>query len=153
MGERAEVTDQDPATEPSGTEPSIEADAVAEPQPASAAAGWLAFKVDGIDFKGGGRIDGLFVDAESRQPTWIAIRLTRFGRRTAVPFDWVAPGIGRVWIPCERATLKSAPSVDPGSPMTIATECDLIVHFALGEGGRAAELAERGDDEVGSIPG
>jgi len=141
------VVNQDPVAEPAA-----DAAAPAPPQPASAAAGWLGFKVDGIEFKGGGRIDGLFVDAESGEPSWIAIRLSRFGRRTAVPFAWVAPGIGRAWIPCDRPTLKAAPSVDPSSTLKVETERALIGHFSLGDDGRAAELSSREDADPGSVP-
>src|SRR5688500_11907283 len=109
-------------------------------EPDNPAAGWLGFKVDGLDFDGGGRVDGLYADAVDGLPTWVVIRLSRFGRRTAVPYEWVAPGIGRVWIPAERALLRAAPSVDPGSTLLSGVERKLISHFSLGEDGRAAAI-------------
>lgn len=100
-----------------------------------------------------GRIDGVLVDSLDRSPTWLVVRLGRFGRRAAVPFDYAAPGVGHVWTPFPRATIRAASGLDPAAGLSSADERELAAHYGILDGaGRLAALADREDDDPGSVP-
>lgn len=100
-----------------------------------------------------GRVEAVLEDAADGTPTWLVIRLGRFGRRAAVPLDYVAPGVGRAWVPFDRDTVRAAADVDPGGGLSVAEERGLARRYGIPEGsGRPRTLAARGDDDAGSVP-
>lgn len=106
--------------------------------------GWVGFKIDDVDGSASGRVEGAFVDAEDGLPRWLAIRVGRFGRRSALPIGLVAGGVKRVWIPYARELIRSAPAVDLAAGLTREKELELCDHFWLGESHpRRAQLADR----------
>lgn len=116
------------------------------------ALGWVGHKIDEIEGSSVGRVDGVLVDAEHGNPTWLAIRLGRLGHRTAVPFEFVAAGVGRVWAPYPKELLKAAPEVDPRQGLNPDLERRLCEHYGIpGSARRMAELAEREADGASSV--
>ena len=63
------------------------------------ALGWVGDKLDEIGGSAVGRVEGVFVDAESGDPDWLLVRMGRFGHHTAMPFTHAAGGVGHVWAP------------------------------------------------------
>lgn len=99
-----------------------------------------------------GRIESLLVDAREGSPTWFVIHRARFGRRTAIPVEFVAGGSGRAWVPFSREAIRSAPHVDRDGGLSAEAERELLVHFGAGEeSGRLAALAGRSDSGGGSV--
>jgi len=41
---------------------------------------WEGYRVDDVTGQGVARVEGLFVDGESDQPTWLLVKLGRFGK-------------------------------------------------------------------------
>ena len=100
-----------------------------------------------------GRVEGLFVDAVSLEPVWLVIRIGRLGRRSAVPFEVAAGGVGHVWVPYTREQIKKLPEVDPGAGIDAARELELCAHFGIAPGiGRAAALEGRENDGLTCVP-
>ena len=117
------------------------------------ARGWAGMQIDGLGNKRLGRIAGLHVDAEDGEPRWALIRLGPLAGCTAIPFEHVAEGAGRLWAAYERDWIKEAPRFRPNGSLTALQELELCAHWGIREGqGRAAEVAERVADEVTAVP-
>lgn len=110
-------------------------------------------KLDELGGRSVGRIDGLLVDVVDGSPTWLLVRLGRFGRHAAVPFDFVALAAGRAWAPFSRETIRAAAQIDPAAGLSCAKELELSERYAIPEEtGRPAVLADRGAEDPGSAP-
>lgn len=109
-----------------------------------------------LDDAGGGsvgRVERVLRDAGDGTPSWLVVRLGWFGKRAAVPFDYVASGVGRVWTPFARETIRAASEIDPSAGLSVADERALAGHYGVPEGaGRRAALVGRDEDEAGSVP-
>ncbi len=120
----------------------------------SEAKGWTGYGVDDSDGAGVGQVHGLFVDAQSGDPTWLIVKQGRFGRTlVAVPLRNCAAGGGRVWVAHDARTIRSAPVVDPARPLLREHELTICSHYGIGERvGRAAEVAGLPGGSVASQP-
>jgi hypothetical protein len=116
--------------------------------------GWRGHEVDEIGGVAVGRVHGLFVDANSGQPSWlIAKQGRRRGTLVAIPLRDCAAAGGRVWAAHERDAIRSSPVVDPRRPLLREHELTICAHYGIGERvGRAAEVAERPAGAVTSQP-
>ncbi len=100
-----------------------------------------------------GSLRGVLVDAGSGAPTWGIVKLGRFGRCSAVPAAYLAPGADRVWAALSRDPIRSAATLDPSSGLTVAEERMLLAHYGVPRAlGRQLELASRPDEEASSAP-
>lgn len=130
-----------------------ESEALALPS-SSEMKGWAGHAVDEIGGGSVGQVHGVFVDAESGDPTWLIAKQGRFGGTlVAVPLRDCAAGAGRVWVAHEREEIRSAPVVDPTRPLLREHELTICAHYGIGERlGRAAEVAGRAAGAVTSSP-
>lgn len=128
---------------PAGTLPSL-----------SEAKAWAGDAVDDLGGATVGQVHGLFVDAESGEPSWLIVRQGRVrGTLVAVPLRDCAAGAGRVWVAHERDAIRSAPVVDPTRPLLREHELTICAHYGIGETlGRAAEVAGRPEGSITSQP-
>jgi hypothetical protein len=111
---------------------------------AEEAQGWIGFRVDEMTGSNVGRVQEIYVDAGGGGPTWVIVKVGRFGKLTAIPFRDCAPGAGHIWAAHRRDAIRGAPAVDAGEPLTREAELELCAHYGIREGhGRAAELAAR----------
>jgi hypothetical protein len=114
---------------------------------------WEGMQMDGLGNKSLGRIAGIHVDAEDGEPRWALIRLGPLAGCTAIPFDHVAQGAGRLWAAYERDWIREAPRFRPNESLTALQELELCAHWGIREQqGRAAEIAEREADEITAVP-
>jgi hypothetical protein len=114
---------------------------------------WEGMQIDGLANKSLGRIAGIHVDAEDGEPRWALIRLGPLAGCTAIPFEHVAEGAGRLWAAYDRDWIREAPRFRPNESLTALQELELCAHWGLGERqGRAAEVAERDADEITAVP-
>ncbi len=114
---------------------------------------WVGAKLDEVGGASVGRLEDVYVDADDGGPTWVIVKVGRFGRFSAVPFDHVAGAAGRVWVPYSREELRGAPTLEPGRPLTREQELELCEHFGLSRSGSRAEaLASRPEDAETSRP-
>lgn len=136
-------------------DPKIKSDAKGKPSLPSLdeAVGWDGKPIDGLESKTLGRVAGIHVDAEDGEPRWVLIRLGPLAGCTAIPFEHVAEGAGRLWAAYERDWVREAPRFRPTEALTALQERELCAHWAIGEGqGRAAEVAEQDGDEITAVP-
>lgn len=117
------------------------------------ARGWVGAKIDEIGGAGIGRIESLLVDARGGEPTWVIVRLRRFGRRCAIPVEFVAVAVGRAWVPFSREVIVAASDFDPSGGLSCGDERTVAGRYGVPAGsGRRAELGDRDDEEPGSVP-
>jgi hypothetical protein len=120
---------------------------------AEEALGWVGHQLDDLDGVPVGKVDGVLVDAESRQPEWLIVRAGRFAHRTLVPGRHAVAAAGRVWMPYARDAVRGAPRVDGSRGLTRADEDELLAHYGVGGGaGRAAEISGREPSAVTATP-
>ncbi len=70
---------------------------------------WDGKQIDGLGNKSLGRVAGIHVDANDGEPRWVLIRLGPIAGCTAIPFEHVAEGAGRLWAAYERDWIREAP--------------------------------------------
>ena len=110
------------------------------------ATGWDGMRIDGLERRTLGRIAGIHVDAEGGEPRWALIRLGPLAGCTAIPFEHVAEGAGRLWAAYDRDWVRQAPRFRPTESLTALQELELCAHWGISEGrGRAAGVAERSE--------
>lgn len=117
------------------------------------ALGWEGMPIDGLEGKALGRIAGIHVDAGDAEPRWVLIRLGVLAGCTAIPFEHVAEGAGRLWAAYDRGWVREAPRFRPDESLTALQELELCAHWGIREShGRGAEVAERDADAVTAVP-
>lgn len=115
---------------------------------------WAGDAVDDLDGGAIGQARGLFVDAESGEPSWLIVRQGRVrGTLVAVPLRDCAAAGGRVWVAHSRREVAEAPVVDPTRPLLREHELEICAHYGIGEAvGRAAEVSGREAGSTSSRP-
>jgi hypothetical protein len=115
--------------------------------------GWVGARLDEISGASMGRVEGAYVSEESGRPEWILIRVGRFGHHTVVPARQAVAGVGHVWVPWNRASIRSAPRVELGGALTAEEELQLCKHYGIvKDRGRAADLAETPGEKTTVTP-
>ena len=93
------------------------------------------------------------MDAEDGEPRWALIRLGPLAGGTAIPFEHVAQGAGRLWAAYDREWVREAPRFRPDESLTALQELELCAHWGIREShGRGAEVAGREADEITAVP-
>lgn len=114
---------------------------------------WVGFRLDGIGGGAVGKVEGVYVDERTGAPAWLLARMGRFGHRSLVPAADAVGGVGHVWVPYDRDTIRRAPRIEPGDTLTAAQELDFCSHYGVPDGqGRAAELSGRPPVAVSARP-
>jgi len=114
---------------------------------------WIGLRVDGIGNRTLGRVAGLHVDVEDGEPRWVVIRLGPIAGCTAVPYEHVAEGAGRLWAAYERDWVREAPRFKPSEALSADNERELAAHWGIREKqGRSAELLKTDGDEISAVP-
>jgi hypothetical protein len=122
---------------------------------AAEAMGWLGSDLAELGGDAVGQVQGLYIDAESGDPTWLIARLgrRRRARVVAVPFANCGGAPFGVWVAQEADAIRSAPVVDPTRPLRREHELQICAHFGIGEKvGRAAEVARRDAGITTAVP-
>jgi len=114
---------------------------------------WVGMRIDGIGNRTLGRVAGLHVDVEDGKLRWVIVRLGPLAGCTALPFEHVAEGAGRLWTAYERDWVRRAPRFGPSEALAAGEELELCAHWGIREErARAAEVSPREDDEITAIP-
>lgn len=136
----------------------------AAPPSLDEARGWAGLELDDAEGRPAGRIEGVYVDAESGAPVWLLVAAGRrrrgflgLGRRdpktAVVPLRECAAMPGRAWTAQPLEAVRAAPTVDARRPLLREHEAAICAHYGIGEGaGRQAELAGRPDGAVTAQP-
>jgi len=100
-----------------------------------------------------GRVEGVLVDADDGEPTWLVVKLGRIGRRCAVPARFVAGAAGKAWAAFPRSWIREAAEIDPTDGLSASEERRLLAHYGIPlDDGRGASLASTSPDERTSVP-
>ena len=79
-----------------------------------------------------GRIEEIYLDADSREPEWALVNTGLFGNnRTFVPLADATESDGQLRVPLEKDTVKSAPQVEPNGQLTKPEEAKLYRHYGM----------------------
>ncbi len=114
---------------------------------------WHGYRVDEIDGHAVATVEGVFVDSKNGDPAWVLAKLGRFGKVVPISIRECAAAAGRVWVPHEREVIRDAPAVDPSLPLNRQQEQQVLEYYEIPETvGRAAEIAERGAEEITAEP-
>lgn len=126
------------------------------PHSVSVAVGWVGHKLDDIAGDPVGRVEEVLVEPESNTPSWLLVKVGRFGgHRTAVPFEFAAAGVDRVWVPYPRETIRAAPEVMPQTGLDPDLEGELRRHYGMSPaaaGAEASQTASGGDGAEAAGP-
>jgi hypothetical protein len=114
---------------------------------------WVGLRIDGLGNRSLGRIAGIHVDANDGEPRWALIRLGPLAGCTAIPYEHVAEGAGRLWAAYERDWIREAPRFKPSKALTALQELELCAHWGIREEqGRAAQVADQAAEEITAVP-
>lgn len=94
---------------------------------------WVGLRVDGVGNKTLGRVAGLHVDVTDGEPRWTVLRLGPLAGSTAIPFEHVAEGAGRLWAAYERDWVREAPRFKPSEALSADDELELCAHWGIRE--------------------
>jgi hypothetical protein len=95
------------------------------------AIGWIGSRVDDVYGTTIGTVADVWVDEETRRPRWLLLQSGRFGGRfTLIPYADASGGPADVWIPYDRVTVRQAPAVTPGEPLTDQLDSEFSAHYA-----------------------
>jgi PRC-barrel domain len=123
------------------------------PPPLAEALGWVGHRLDDMDGSRVGSVQAIYVDVDDGRPVWVVAKLGRFGKVTAIPLSECAEGPGRVWTAHARKTIRGAPAVDPGEPLSREQEKALCEHYLIRpDRGRGAVVEQRGAETVTAKP-
>jgi uncharacterized protein (TIGR02271 family) len=79
-----------------------------------------------------GTIEEIYLDAETDQPEWLAVKTGLFGKNlTFVPIAEASERGGDVTVPYEKAQIKDAPSADADGQLSQDEEAALYRHYGL----------------------
>lgn len=92
---------------------------------------WIGSRVTDSLGSGLGRLEDVWVDADSGEPAWLLLRQGRFGggKHKLVPFEGATAGGGQVWLPFERAVVRNSPAIGAQESLTAALGERLRVHY------------------------
>ena len=92
---------------------------------------WIGSRVTDSLGSGLGRLEDVWVDADSGDPAWLLIREGRFGngRYKLVPFDGATAGGGQVWLPYERSVVRGSPDIGEQEILTAVLGERLRAHY------------------------
>lgn len=139
--------------EGSSTEPPATPAGAAERPTRADVEGWVGSRLDEISGASVGKVEGAYLDEKSGLPEWILVRVGRFGHHCVVPAREAVAGVGHVWVPWDRNSIRRSPRVEPGGALTADEELQLCDHYGIVDGlGRAAELDGRAGDQITVVP-
>jgi uncharacterized protein (TIGR02271 family) len=79
-----------------------------------------------------GTIEEIYLDAETRQPEWLAVRTGLFGTRVSfVPLAQAHAAGDDVQVPYEKSQVKDAPHAEPDGQLSEREEAALYRHYGL----------------------
>jgi sporulation protein YlmC with PRC-barrel domain len=90
-----------------------------------------------------GSIDEIYVDRDSGEPEWLAVKTGLFGNKLSfVPVAEAARTGDEVRVPYEKAQVKDAPQVDSDGELSEAEKTDLYRHYGLEQHAQPREVTD-----------
>jgi len=81
-----------------------------------------------------GKVEDVFLDRETGEPAWAAVKTGLFGRRhTLVPIsDAFLNANAEVQVPFTKEQVREAPTIEPGQELTPELERRMWEHYGIG---------------------
>jgi hypothetical protein len=93
---------------------------------------WIGSRVDDIYGTTIGKVADVWTHERTGRPRWLLVQLGRFGGHySLVPFADASGGTADVWIPYDGPTVRRAPAVIPGVPLTRDLDAEFEEHYAV----------------------
>jgi uncharacterized protein (TIGR02271 family) len=108
---------------------------------------WRGEQLRGSDGEKLGKIEEIYIDAETREPEWALVNTGMFGtKQSFVPLREASAAGDGVTVPFDKDTVKDAPTMDPDGSLSQAEEAELYRHYGLdyGESRSGSDLPESG---------
>jgi uncharacterized protein (TIGR02271 family) len=110
---------------------------------------WRDQDLHGSDGEKLGRIEEIYLDADTREPEWALVTTGLFGtKRSFVPLREASASGDGVTVPFDKTTVKDAPTVEPDGRLSRDEEAELYRHYGLDYGDAPAGGSE--DREPGT---
>jgi uncharacterized protein (TIGR02271 family) len=94
---------------------------------------WIGQDLVGPDDDKIGKVDQIYVDRQTGEPKFVAVKTGLFGRNVSlVPIDDARGHDGRVQVPYTQDAIKNAPNIDADTELSEAEEQRLYEHYGLG---------------------
>jgi uncharacterized protein (TIGR02271 family) len=94
---------------------------------------WIDRQVVGEDDDKIGKIDQVYVDRETGEPKFLAVKTGLFGTNVSfVPIDEAREDGDKVAVPYTKDQVKDAPNIDEDADLSPAEEQRLYEHYSLG---------------------
>jgi hypothetical protein len=98
-----------------------------------------------------GRLEEIYLDAETDRPEWGAVKTGLFGHKlTFVPLAQAQLRDEMVTVSFDKGQVKDAPSVDPAEELSPDEEDELYRHYGLDAGGGGRPDERHGGDHRGT---
>ncbi len=79
-----------------------------------------------------GKIEEVYLDAESGAPEWALVHTGLFGtKRTFVPLRDASESGGELRVPLEKGAVKDAPQIEANGQLSQTEEAELYRHYGL----------------------
>ena len=103
-----------------------------------------------------GTIEEIYLDAETNQPEWLAVKTGLFGSKISfVPIAEATDAGDDVRVPYSKAQVKDSPNADPDGQLSEHEEAELYRHYGVdyGESRSDTGLAEGTSDRTATMVG
>jgi uncharacterized protein (TIGR02271 family) len=98
-----------------------------------------------------GKIDEIYLDAQTGEPEWALVTTGLFGsKQSFVPVRDASPSGDGIAVPFDKATVQDAPKIDPDGQLSQSEEAQLYRHYGLeyGESQSGSGLPESGTEDA-----
>ena len=101
-----------------------------------------------------GSIEEVYLDRESGEPEWIAVKTGLFGsNHSFVPIEGASYSDGAVTVPHDKATVKDAPNISADGELSAEEEQRLYEHYGRSYQAYSGRSDEGRFDREGDAPG
>jgi len=115
-------------------------------------------RLDGADVYGSdgdkiGSVGQIYLDTDTGDPEWVAVRTGLFGNKeTFVPLREATVSDDRITVGYDKATVKDAPRIDPDGALSYAEESELYTYYGVqSSGGQSGSSTYQAD--AGTVTG
>jgi uncharacterized protein (TIGR02271 family) len=120
---------------------------------------WRGQNLVGSDGGKVGKIEEIYLDAETNEPEWALVHTGMFGSKSSfVPIANAQDDDGSVKVPFAKSQVTDAPKVDPNGQLTQQQEAELYGHYGMDYGEQRSDSGlpdgrTNGDPTPGGSPG
>jgi len=110
---------------------------------------WRGQQLRSSDDEKLGKIEEIYLDAETREPEWALVTTGLLGtKQSFVPLRDASRSGDAVTVPYDKATVKDAPAIDPDGQLSQSEESTLYRHYGIEYGDTSSDgVTDRSYDE------